>query len=64
MSSQPRLELRRIISNHLKEGGLVTEDRALNVVESLVIKQGRGKLSEDNKALYAELQKAGFISQD
>lgn len=64
MSSQPRLELRRIVSNHLNEGGLVSEDRALSVVESLVSKHGSDKLSEANKALYAELQEKGFISHD
>ena len=56
------IELRRIISKHQQHAGLVSQNHALNVVESLVLKAGRGTLDKRGLELHSELQTAGFIS--
>lgn len=54
-------ELRRIISQGLKFKTLCSPEYALNVVDSLVQKESAGILTDENKALYAQLKAEGFI---
>ncbi|MFK4136551.1 hypothetical protein ACI2KR_30425 [Pseudomonas luteola] len=59
--STAKLELRRIVSKHQSSSELVSEHQALNVIDSLVIKNGRNDMSCSDKALFDELKEKGFI---
>jgi hypothetical protein len=61
--SNARLELQQLVSKFQKSDTLVSENHAINVVESLVTKSFTGKLDPEQQAFYELLQEKGFISK-
>lgn len=55
-----KMKLRQIISKHLSLD-LVSYEHALNVVESLTLKQGRSQLTDGDQALIKELKAEGLF---
>lgn len=48
-------DLQKVVGAHFG-GGTFSFQQCLNILESLAIRQARGQLSKDNKALIAKLE--------
>lgn len=49
-------DLKKIIGAHFGADGAFSFQQCLNILESLALRQARGQLSRDNRALIAKLE--------